>query len=114
MNNKQGLINDAIRTVFGAIDWILFSFLDWMYRVFFDVSTVEFLTGETIRNFFSRIQLILGVFMVFKISISILQAIVDPDKITDKSNGFSAYIKRIIICLIMLTLLIPRNIFLFM
>ena len=110
MNNKQGLINDAIRTVFGAIDWILFSFLDWMYRVFFDVSTVEFLTGETIRNFFSRIQLILGVFMVFKISISILQAIVDPDKITDKSNGFSAYIKRIIICLIMLTLLIPRNI----
>ncbi|MDO4995566.1 MAG: hypothetical protein Q4E69_00095 [Bacilli bacterium] len=110
MNNKQGLINDAIRTVFGAIDWILFSFLDWMYRVFFDVSTVEFLTGETIRNFFSRIQLILGVFMVFKISISILQAIVEPDKITDKSNGFSAYIKRIIICLIMLTLLIPRNI----
>lgn len=110
MNNKQGLINDAIRTVFGAIDWILFSFLDWMYRVFFDISTVEFLTGETIRNFFSRIQLILGVFMVFKISISVLQAIVDPDKITDKSNGFSAYIKRIIICLIMLTLLIPRNI----
>ena len=110
MNNKQGLINDAIRTVFGAIDWILFSFLDWMYRVFFDISTVEFLTGETIRNFFSRIQLILGVFMVFKISISVLQAIVDPDKITDKSNGFSAYIKRIIICLVMLTLLIPRNI----
>lgn len=110
MNGKKGLIMDAIRTVFGAIDWILYLVLGWTYEIFFDVSTVEFFSNETIRHFFSRIQLILGVFMVFKITISILQAIVDPEKISDKSNGFSAYIKRIVICLIMLTILIPRNI----
>lgn len=110
MNDKQGPVKDAIRWVFGWIDWILYVVLGWVYEVFFDVSTVELLTGETIRNFCTRIQLILGVFMVFKISISVLQAIVDPDRITDKNNGFSAYIKRIIICLLMLTLIVPRNI----
>lgn len=110
MNDKQGPVKDAIRWVFGWIDWIFYVVLGWIYQIFFDISTVELLTGETIRNFCSRIQLILGVFMVFKISISILQAIVDPDKISDKNNGFSAYIKRIVICLIMLTVLIPRHI----
>ena len=51
MNGKKGLIMDAIRTVFGAIDWILYLVLGWTYEIFFDVSTVEFFSNETIRHF---------------------------------------------------------------
>lgn len=110
MNGQQGLIDDAIRKIFSWIDLVFYTILDWTYQIFFDVSTVEFFSNETIRNFFSRIQLILGVFMVFKITISILQAIVNPYPDKGQADSFSAYIKRIVICLIMLTILVPRNI----
>ena len=110
MNGNHNFIIDAIRWVFSAIDWVLFSLLGWVYEIFFDVTTVEFLSGETIKNFVGRVQLILGVLVLFKLTISILQAIVNPDMVSDKNNGFSAIIKRVVICLVMLTMLVPINI----
>ncbi len=110
MNGEHNFVMDAIRSVFGAIDWILFSILKWAYEIFFDITTLEFFSNETIKNFYSRIQVILGILMVFKLSISILQAIVNPDRASDKNNGFSAIITRVITCLVMLTLLVPINI----
>lgn len=109
MNGNQNFIIDAIRTVFGVIDWILFLILEWTYNVFFDITTVEFFSNETIYNFFSRIQLILGVFMAFKLAISILQAIVNPDLVSDKKSGTSDVIKRVVVCLALFTVIVPMN-----
>ncbi len=112
MNGEPGFIMDAIRSIFSAIDWVFYSALGWVYEIFINISSVKIFSSETIIAFFGRVQLILGVFMVFKLTVSILQFIVNPDKMYDKSHGnvFVEIISRVVTCLIMLTLLIPLNI----
>lgn len=48
--------------------------------------------------------------MVFRLSITVLQTIIDPDKANDKQEGFSAVIKRVVIGLLLLAALTPINI----
>lgn len=98
---------DIIRSVFGLIDYICFTILGWTYELFFDVATAQLFSNKVITDFYSRMQLILGVYMVFKLTISVLKSIVNPDNIAAKGTGTSALIVRIITSLVMLTLLVP-------
>ena len=90
------VLNDLVRTVFTLLDRPAFWLLGVVYEIFFNVATAELFTNATIKNFYSRVQIILGVFMVFRLTITVLQIIVDPDKMSDKNEGFQAVIKRII------------------
>ena len=112
MNSSKWFLNDGIRGIFGFIDWALFSLLGWVYKIFFEVSTSELFSKEMITEFFTRIQLIIGVFMIFKLSVSILQYIVNPDKMSDPKSpsNLSNVFVRILTALIMLTLIVPLNI----
>ena len=75
------------------------------------MASAELFSNATIRSFYGRVQLILGIFMVFRLTVVALQAIVNPDQIDDKTTGgFSAIIKRIIIGLVLLAVLTPINI----
>lgn len=110
-DTPANFINDILRGLgHGFFNRTMFWFLGIIYQIFFNVATVEILENATIRNFYGRIQLILGVFMVFRLSITVLQAIVDPDRAQNKSEGFAAIIKRVVIGLVMLTVLTPINI----
>ena len=112
MNSSKWFLNDGIRGIFGFIDWALFSLLGWVYKIFFEVSTSELFSKEMITDFFTRIQLIIGVFMIFKLSVSILQYIVNPDKMSDPKSpsNLSNVFVRILTALIMLTMIVPLNI----
>lgn len=110
-NTKANAINDMLRSLSTwLIDRPAYWLLGMMYKIFFNVSTAELFTNATIKNFYSRVQLIIGVFMVFKLAVTILQGIVNPDKFTDKKSGMSSVISRIIFSLVMLVLLVPINI----
>ena len=101
---------DLVRTILGWIDWVFFEILGWVYEVFYAVANAELFTGETVYNFIARIQLILGIFMVFKLTIMILKSMVNPDYLNDKQAGTSQIITRIVTSLVMLSLVMPLNI----
>ncbi len=101
---------DLVRTILGWIDWVFFEILGWVYEVFYAVANAELFTGETVFNLISRIQLILGIFMVFKLTIMILKSMVNPDYLNDKQSGSSQLITRIVTSLVMLSLVMPLNI----
>lgn len=108
---SANVISDLLRTM---STWLLdrpaFWILGIMYEIFFNVASAELFSNATIKNFYSRVQLIIGVFMVFKLAVTILQGIMNPDKFTDKRDGFSNIITRIIFSLVMLTVIVPINI----
>ena len=81
-----------------------------MYQIFFNVASAELFTNETVKNFYGRVQLILGVFMIFKLAVSIVKGIVNPDTFVDKKEGFGNIIYRIMFSLVMLTIIAPINI----
>lgn len=107
---SPGIISDAIRTVFTFFDNIFFWLLQGVYQVFFNVSTAELFSNALIRDFYYRCQLVIGVFMLFKLSVTILEGIMDPARITDKKAGAGKIISRIITSLVILALITPINI----
>lgn len=107
---SPGIISDAIRTVFTFFDTIFFWLLQGVYQVFFNVSTAELFSNALIRDFYYRCQLVIGVFMLFKLSVTILEGIMDPARITDKKAGAGKIISRIITSLVILALITPINI----
>lgn len=93
-----------------ALDGIIYWLLGLCYKIFFNVASAELFTNETVKNFFGRVQLILGVFMIFKLAVSIIKGIINPDSFTDKNNGMGNIVTRIIFTLVMLTIVVPINI----
>ena len=103
-------IYSAIRSLFAVIDQVVYQLMSFLYEIFFAVAGVDFLSGDVIRSIYSRVQIILGVFMIFKLAVSILQGLVSPDVILDKKRGMGTIVSRIITSLLMLALIAPMNI----
>lgn len=110
INTEPWFLPDAFRAFFSALDSIGYFLLDAVYDIFFTVASANIFQGVTINRFYSRVQLILGVFMVFKLSITLLQIIVNPDLVKDKQKGAGSIIMRIAVMLVLLTLIAPINI----
>ncbi len=107
---SPGIVTDAIRALFIFFDNIFYSLLSYVYQIFFNVATAEIFSNSLIRSFYYKCQLIIGVFMLFKLSVTILSGIVDPAKATDKKTGAGKVISRIITSLVILALITPIDI----
>ena len=105
-----GIVSDAVRSFLTFFDRLFFLLLQGVYQVFFNVSTAELFSNALIRDFYYRCQLIIGVFMLFKLSVTILEGIMDPARVTDKKSGAGKIISRIITSLVILALITPINI----
>ncbi|MBQ3511887.1 MAG: hypothetical protein IJA30_06320 [Bacilli bacterium] len=103
-------INDIFRSLFALLDRATYWLLGIMYEILFNVASADIFANETVQKFYGRVQMIIGVFMIFKLAVSIIQGIINPDTFTDKKSGFSSIIGRIVFALIMLTVLTPINI----
>lgn len=98
------------RSIIAVIDQIVYTLMSYLYQIFFAVASVDFLNGDVVSSIYQRVQLILGVFMIFKLAVSILQGIMSPDAVYDKKGGMGKIITRIIVSLIMLALMAPINV----
>jgi len=68
----------------------------------FDVANIEFIESTDIESILERVYIIIGILMLFKIVISCIQYLVNPDKLEDKEAGFGAIIKRALIAMALL------------
>ncbi len=101
---------DIIRGLFALIDRAVYSLLMVIYQIFFTIADTEILTGDTVADFYNRVQVIIGIFMIFKVSVSLLQSVMDPERLTNKDTGMGKIISRILIMLAMFAALRPLNI----
>lgn len=108
--NNPGWFAEFFRSLFAALDAVGYWLLEGIYDVFFTVSNAEILSGNTMNDLYGRLQLIFGVFMIFKLSLTILNIIINPDNYKDKQKGAGSIVVRVAVMLIMLTLVIPIDI----
>lgn len=92
-----------IRTFFITMDASIFILIDLLFQVIVSLTRFEFI--GLYEAFEQNIYVILGVFMLFKVTVSMLTYLVNPEKISDKQTGASKLVVRIIISLVMLILL---------
>ena len=100
----------GIRGFFGILDSVVYTLISGIYQIFFNIASSTLFDGEVIKVLFSRVQLILGVIMLFKLAINLINGIINPESIGDKKNGFGNAITRIVVSLVMLVLIVPLNI----
>lgn len=110
--STAGYFSKACRMLFSTIDWAIYTLLIVVYQVFFNVASARILEGDTIKAFFGRIQLVLGIFVLFKLALNLINVIINPDQLgSDKSGqGFSQIVIRVVISLVMLVAVMPLNI----
>ena len=109
-NSEPGILHDGLRSFCTIFDGVATTLLGGIYKVFFLVANATIISGDVIKVFYSRIQLILGILMIFKLAMSILNIIINPDVVKDQKNGPGKMVTRIVAALFMLTLVIPINI----
>ena len=100
----RNFFNDFIRGLFASIDYFIYSSIEWVTQGIFDISKLRTDVDlvETVRQ---KIYIILGIFMLFKISASLINYMINPDQMTDKEKGATKLISRTIIMLAFLMML---------
>ena len=107
------VMNDIIRSIFASLDRPAYWLLGIMYQLFFNVASADLFSNDTVMKFYGRVQLILGVFMMFKLALIILKGIVEPEGFFGGKKGDStagSFITKVITGLVILTLMMPISI----
>ncbi len=100
---------DLLRTIFATLDRPVYGLLMIVYELFFNVASADLFSNNTIMKFYGRVQVILGVFMMFQLAMTILRGIIEPDSFS-KEKGGGTLLKRVSISLILITILMPISV----
>lgn len=100
------MFSQLIRGFFATIDSAVYGFIAVVYNLIEDLANTSILSMTDMNEFASRIYALLGIFMLFKVSFSIISYIVSPDKISDSSTGMGGIIKNVLITLVLI-LIVP-------
>lgn len=95
-------IKQALRTFSCTVAAVIYNFIVDLYNVFMYTARAEILESSFIQFIYNKVGMILGIFMVFKLSFSLIQSLVDPSKFTDEKKGFGGIIKRSVISIVLL------------
>ena len=80
----------------------LYSFAADIYTLMIDVAGTKIMDDEVVSTYAGNIGVLVGVFMLFKVAISLLNYLVNPDDMDDKRVGTSSLITGIVITMAML------------
>ena len=99
---EESLILDGVRSIFAMLDRMVYSLIAIFYNTIMDLANVQILKTSEVNSLTSRIYALIGIFMIFKVSFSLITYLVDPDKIMDKSQGTGTLIKNIVITFVLI------------
>lgn len=90
---ERSWLQTQLRGLFASINYCIYSLIQWIIQGIFDLANLpsNFTLMEEMRT---RIYVILGVFMVFKITISLLNYMLNPDAMVDKEKGAGKLVVR--------------------
>ena len=95
-------IVDALRSLMFQLCDTVYRLISFAFRTFEALGTATILKDQALARIFERVGLILGLFMLFRVTFAMIQYIVDPDKMTDKTKGLGNIVKKIVIAIVLL------------
>lgn len=97
------IVDYILRALFSFIDRLIAWGIEKTYIVICDISTLMINSG-VIKEFSNRINVFLGLFMLFWLAVRTISYVVEPDKFSDNSQGFSKVVRNTVVMLVMLVL----------
>ena len=93
---------ELIKSILFFVDGIIYSFILTVYNLLNDIANTTLFNDGISDGVKDKVFALVGVFMLFKVSFSLLTYVVNPDSFADKTKGFSKLITNIIITLVLL------------
>lgn len=94
--------NNAIHMFLLWLDQSVYWAAAQCYQLFMKLATAQIFNDDFFAGFANRIYAILGVFMLFYLVYALLNAIVDPDKLTKGDKGVGKIASNLIVSLVLL------------
>lgn len=93
----------GFRSFCARFDIFLASMIEKIYGLILDIASVE-LINELIENIINKVYMIMGLFMLFKLALSVINYIIDPDNMMSKDKGIGKFLQRIVLSLALISL----------
>ena len=100
----MNLIWQQLRQIAFLFDQVTYGFIPSVYELFYYLANINLVNQPVVVQLINRIYLLLGIFMLFKVSFSIMQYIVDPNAFSDKSKGFGKLITNSLVAVVLLAM----------
>lgn len=99
------VLENLFRALMFFLDEVIYGLIPLIYRLFIYLSELNLFSdnpNSPIQNLVSHIYVLLGIFMLFKVSFSLLQYIVDPNAFRDSSKGIGKLVTNVLVTLVLL------------
>ena len=89
-------LNSMFHKILLLIDAAVYWFVSMCYQLFVRMATLQLFNDAFFEDFANRIYAILGVFMLFYLAYALLNALIDPEKLTG-DKGVSKIASNLVI-----------------
>lgn len=104
LGNVSMWFSKSIRIFFFWMDRIIYNFIPMVYDLLISIARTSVLSQGDITAMADRIYKLLAVFMVFKVTFSLIMYVVNPDDFSEKTKGVGKLTANVIISLALLIL----------
>jgi len=105
LSMNDSVLNDAIRGIFAMFDRFIYMIISLVYEIIIEISNIQIFSDNTIEEFAGRIYTLIGIFMLFKLSFSVISYIINPDTVFDKEKGGSKLLVNIVITFVLIIIM---------
>ena len=99
-----GWLNSIFHKIVLLLDSVIYWAVSMAYQLFIRLATLRLFEDSFFSEFANRIYAILGVFMRFYLAYALLNALIDPEKLSG-DKGFSKIASNLIVSLVLLGLI---------
>lgn len=92
----------AFRTLMLMLCNLVYSMIIFFFNIFEKIGTANVVSDTYIMEVYKRVGLILGLFMLFRITFSAIQYVINPDLLMDKKTGVGNIVKKAFLVVVLL------------
>ena len=98
---EESVFMDGVRGVMATIDRAVYGLISVFYDTIITLSDTTIIGSDKISEITNKVYALIAIFMIFKISFSLINYLVNPDMIVDKTKGGGMLVKNVIITFIL-------------
>lgn len=97
-------VYNILRSLFFSLDKIVYDLIGNVYGLLLQICRTSVFDTDAIHSFSSRIYVFIGLFMLFKLSVSLITYLLNPDDFSKGEKSFATIVKNAILALVMVVL----------
>ena len=99
-DSELEMINEGLRGLWANLCEFIYPKIAEMYSVFMDLSKLIY--SDDLSAIYNKISLFLGIFMIFRLSFWLIEALMNPDILGDKAKAPGEMIKKVFLVVVLL------------